>query len=428
MVEGPGHGRRTTWAAAALVVAAALVAGGVATAHRGSPPAVAPGSAAGWQPLPVSPLSPRDQAITGWTGSEVLVIGGEPHVDPCIAVLCTGGAPPRPGDAGPRLTSLRDGAAFDPVTGSWRAISEAPARLSTADPFAVVGHDLVVEATGARWLDYDAASDSWLRLPRPPGAPTLDEVDAAGGMVCAFDESDWSTVDVLDLAHRRWTPLPPRRHVDDLESSGLVATPIGPVLVGDLLPAHRGHGRRGPLAVDLLRLAGPPVFVGHRWVRIAPRGGRHATGPWVSFGTRLAVATVRNGRRAWTEVDLLNRHQVHDLPAAPVVAAAPGEALPAASDGTVVSERRWGVHASSPTLVVDGRAVWDDVAQTWSTLPLPPAPVDRLAYGGSTVWAGRTLVTFGGVTGWPTSGTPLATSAQGWMLTLPPSEIANGAR
>jgi hypothetical protein len=68
-----------------------------------------------WERAPRGPLSPRHGATAIWTGSEVLIVGGD------VASPCPAGA-----SCARRREPRRDGAAFDPGTGSWRTIAEAP--------------------------------------------------------------------------------------------------------------------------------------------------------------------------------------------------------------------------------------------------------------------------------------------------------------
>lgn len=98
-------------AAVVLVVTAAAVAW---VAHAGGGYASA-GAAGTWERAPTPPLGPRERAVGVWTGREAIVVGGA-------------GPPFYPPDwDGPTVEPppLRDGAAFDPRTASWRSIAPA---------------------------------------------------------------------------------------------------------------------------------------------------------------------------------------------------------------------------------------------------------------------------------------------------------------
>ena len=112
--------RRRRLVAAAVGMAVALMATGVlvlAPDRADRPEPAAPHGT--WDRLPTPPLSPRMGSLTGWTGSEVLVVAGRDG-PPCY---------PSPGCVGQAGRPLRDGAAFDPETGSWRRLARAPAPL-----------------------------------------------------------------------------------------------------------------------------------------------------------------------------------------------------------------------------------------------------------------------------------------------------------
>lgn len=72
--------------------------------------------AAAWGELPAPPLSPRETPTGFWTGEEVVLVGGS-DAPPC---------PPTAACTVPRVAPLADGAAYDPATGAWRAIADAP--------------------------------------------------------------------------------------------------------------------------------------------------------------------------------------------------------------------------------------------------------------------------------------------------------------
>lgn len=122
-----------------------------------------------WSALPDSPLSPRTRSISAWTGSELLIWGGEGYTtDTC-----------RPADGGPMLCgdqARNDGAAFDPSTDSWRMLAPAPLPADQGSSFTYrgvwAGEELVVwggpEAKGAA---YDPGTDTWREVADGPLGP-----------------------------------------------------------------------------------------------------------------------------------------------------------------------------------------------------------------------------------------------------------------
>lgn len=188
------------------LLAAALAAGAVGCGQERQG-AVSGESPADWIPVSDVPLSPRAGALGAWTGSETLLLGGS-DARPCPA-----GADCEPPDVPP----LRDGAAFDPSTRTWRAIADAPQGFSDAEGL-VLGGVAYVWASGYEgrpsaspaFLAYDIERDEWEELPMPSGNP-YRSIAAAGDKLIAFSTSDEVHVVpdlVFDPATKAWSPLP----------------------------------------------------------------------------------------------------------------------------------------------------------------------------------------------------------------------------
>lgn len=133
---------------------------------------------------PPPPLSLRQAVATAWTGKEIVVWGGEA------------------GAAGTGGRSLSDGAAYDPATATWRPMAPAPLPASTYRPVAVATDAGVVVARGAAVALWNAASDTWQRLPDAPAAVT-DLLGISDAAVSASAQA------VLDLSTGDWEALPP---------------------------------------------------------------------------------------------------------------------------------------------------------------------------------------------------------------------------
>jgi hypothetical protein len=143
---------RRRWVVSAVAVAAVvLVVVGIVVAVRADddvarPVEVGPAPTVGsWSAMAPSPLSPREAAVSVWTGSEVIVWGG------------------RVGDM-----ALLDGAAYDPTTDTWRSITPN----SWGHPGghgAWTGTEMVVLAKNGG-AAYDSVADSWRELPLRSGS------------------------------------------------------------------------------------------------------------------------------------------------------------------------------------------------------------------------------------------------------------------
>ena len=169
-----------------------------------------PWEEARWERLPDAPLSARHGSVIAWTGQSVVVIGGR-DTDPCPpGADCV--APPRP--------PLRDGARFDPSSGEWTAIADAPAPVASSTEPVVVGGKVFL-LTGPRtsgqddrageFIAYDPAADTWETLPAPPReAGAWLRLVAVADRVVAYQgsqERGYAPDVVYDPASESWSTL-----------------------------------------------------------------------------------------------------------------------------------------------------------------------------------------------------------------------------
>lgn len=240
-----------------------------------------------WRRLPPSPLTPRVGASVVWTGDEVLVWGGYDSFN-------------RP---------QRNGAAFDPVLGSWRPMPAGPARDASAR--GVRSQTQVVFVSTSQTLQYDPRSRRWRTrspLPLPDGHRVADHVIAIDDAVVAITEPrDGQPSAVFALEADAWTRLPDmpvtlqRDHVVLGAGSRLLA--IGPARDGqdtavalDLADARATWERIDatpalPGDITSLEAAASPDGTVLLW-------GTRALGD----GEAAAWAAVRE-RRGWRQVD-----------------------------------------------------------------------------------------------------------------------------
>lgn len=208
----------------AVVVVTALVLAGTALLGQPDRPrsGVPSGQAPGWRQAPDMPLSPRWQPLVAWTGEEAVVVGG-----------FTGDT----FGAGEDVTTLEDGAAYDPADRTWRPIAPAPEALSSVDDSSVLVGDTLVVAHAGDLLAYDLVRDSWRRLPDPPQSVPLATLATMDGLVYALDVNvrgaDDHPVQVLDPATGSWSALPLGDRFAEPSLRTLVATPQGLVVMSD---------------------------------------------------------------------------------------------------------------------------------------------------------------------------------------------------
>ena len=149
----------------------------------------------GWRRGAPGPLRHRDFAALVWTGTELVVWGGDPEGDP--------------------------GAAYDPKADRWRAIAAAPIPARCEPATAWTGREVLVWGRACRVTPeqprdaaagaaYDPAADRWRLLPDAPlQAPTTMSawtgaewvIAGANGAAAAFDP-----------AGDRWRTLAPVPH------------------------------------------------------------------------------------------------------------------------------------------------------------------------------------------------------------------------
>ncbi|MGH2722012.1 MAG: hypothetical protein ACRDJO_10480, partial [Actinomycetota bacterium] len=140
-------------------------------------------------------------------GDELLVVGGD-----------TWACPPNASCAPPQDPPFRDGAAFNPRTGAWRRIADAPVPLASAAT-AVVRGTVYLRVPGipgqplhtSAFLGYSVQDDAWVELPWPDPSDHVHTLTSTGERVVAVSASDeqaerpdW----VFDPGTATWSPLP----------------------------------------------------------------------------------------------------------------------------------------------------------------------------------------------------------------------------
>ncbi len=217
ILERVARGRRWRFAGSGLAVAASVAAiamtASLLTGNDTSDGNSADVAAGTWSQIAPSPLSPRSGEVAVWTGTEMIVVGGTDMP------LC----PPGADCTGPTDTQrLGDGAAYDPVTDTWRRIADAPQSLTyaqaiwTGTEMLVLAPRLGAQTEGdveqdAATLLYDPVKDSWRTLDPGPAAYPPNQLGWTGRYVVVpqgseegRDVGDW----LLDPATGSWQRLP----------------------------------------------------------------------------------------------------------------------------------------------------------------------------------------------------------------------------
>lgn len=358
----------------------------------------------GWQAIPAAPISGRQRAAAFWTGSEVLVLGGQSALPQCLGECFTPDGPIH-----------RDGAAYVVATRTWRSISAAPVDLLDVTG-AWLGGSLYLwapdpaarEQDDGAFLRYRVAEDRWERLPDPatPVGPGVGLVATASRVLLysVSQEGGVSTDQAFDPVRGSWADVP----VDPLAPAFdrvMVWTGRELVLLGIRLdpnhPPNAPHvygasvlGSDGAWArIRDSEISGSSLlwaFAGGLLVNPDPGGGDGGeVGNW---GRRFPVGgTLTPGAWSWGS-----------LPD-----------LPAGQDAYSNWDSGYrGLSAAGSTHLVDPKGwVLNAVTRSWTALVRPPSPAHE---GGAVTWAGDRLVVWGGIGSQP-DGLRLLNS--GWIWT-----------
>ena len=185
-----------------------------ATINPGSAPALA---AVTWSTIPAGPLSARSDQSTLWTGSDLLIWGGQ-SVSTQVECPC-------------ETHSLSDGSLYDPKSNMWTAMSPSP--LSPRNGVASVWTGRLALFWGGQTASaysssplsdgasYDPSTNRWELLPKSPlsarsGVTTLWTGTVAiliGGQAPPGTASQSSTTEIDGATYnptiRKWARLPP---------------------------------------------------------------------------------------------------------------------------------------------------------------------------------------------------------------------------
>lgn len=361
--------------------------------------APSPNLVEGWQRLPASPLAPRSLAHAFWVGGRVLVIGGS-DAPPC---------PPGADCTASKIPPLRDGAAFEPISGNWTRMADAPVPLGWLAG-AVVDETLYAWVPGFEpgpgvrpaFLAYRATEDRWEELPAPPIAPEANiQLVAAGSRLLAFSGSQENGLrpDLLfDPSSGDWSELP----ADPLAPSfdrAVVWTGGELVLLG--LEVVPNPGSENP---SLYRAAALDLSTG-AWRRL-PDSEVSAWNPVWFFAAGLVVnpslgtgdgGQINNWGRSYPFGGMLN------------IATETWSPLP---DPPQSYGPYQGLSVGGDEILVSGGWVFQVPMGTWTPLARPSDAADE---GEAAVWAGDRLFVWGGAR-WDDGAATLLNN--GWTFAL----------
>lgn len=336
-----------------------------------------------WLALPAGPLSPRSDYGQAWTGTQLVIWGGD---------YAGSGSSRNP-------QALADGARFYPATNSWRVM--APAPLSArADPATVWTGARVLFWGGQRLVPsgseffadgaaYDPAANTWQQLaPAPLSARAQPYAVWTGSRMIVFGGStspnQSQAVDgaSYDPATNSWVKLPtfPARSKGNL---------VGTVAVWT--------GRRLLVWATYERRRDTPNGFSIFGEQVAAAWTPGASG-WQILPTPPPDQFTYGATAVWTGSTVLLAHGGFCLP---------DMSCPAVIEGKVTS--------------------YDPASNTWTNSPLTAVA----ATAGPSVWTGQSLVLInadakagGALALTPGDGVAIGPHLAGWSV-LPPSPVAN---
>jgi hypothetical protein len=151
-----------------------------------------------WRVIAAAPLSPRSRSAVAWTGTEMLVWGGRVE-----------------------NSFHYDGAAYNPVTDTWRALPRPPAEFAGKDPSMLwTGEEAVIlgvmgdSETSGEYIGaaaYDPVTDSWRSLANSSGSFSIgDGAWWTGDSIVVADvgyDPRFDKIARYDMAAAKWTIL-----------------------------------------------------------------------------------------------------------------------------------------------------------------------------------------------------------------------------
>jgi hypothetical protein len=387
-------------ALAALTVCVSLLLGCTPEAVREtSGPAAARHEADTWRVIARSPLAKGYGEQGVWTGEEMLVWGGS-RLDPQTLLA----------------EPMRDGAAYDPRSDSWRPIPPAPIKAGFGYSVTWTGEEMLVwgdpddgrTTGGNRGAAYDPEADNWRRIPAGPLSPrgghlsvwTGDELVVWGGHLTRFEreryDGEGAAYDPETDSWRRLPdgPLPPGYDAMGAWTGEEVIVLVSPMGIQPQDYPKFAHAAAYDPASDTWRKLPRPPFV----TNVSP--------PSPYLDGRLFLLSL-NGDVDGGEVNGYGKSYetggIFDMAS---------EGWLEHSDPPRRPNQTWLQIALADEVVIDGLA-YDPEQDSWRKLPKFPLKPREFPV---TVWTGRELIVWGG-----------AARPSGNIIVDPPPPLNDGA-
>ena len=317
-----------------------------------------------WRHVPAAPFALEAGVASAWTGSEVVVAG----------------LTPQPGH-NDFVNAIENAAAYNAATNTWRRLPHPPATPNYCRRDAVSTGSIVL-VWSCRATAYSPTTNTWRRLPNPPTGHgfalwTGREVIGWGGGCCGDAGADGSA---YNPATNTWRKL---AHSPLAPEQSPMAVWDGRELLVFVSGISASSGK--PLSPVLARGAAYNPST-NRWRVLAKRPVAGGTAVWDGY-EMVVVTAGKSGRVTEAYNPGTNRWRV--------LTPAPVRRIGATAVWTGTRVVVWGGSSDAAASTPAKHALaFDPSANRWSTLSQAPM---RPRDSSQVVWTGRKLVVLGGV-------------------------------
>jgi hypothetical protein len=363
----------------ALLAAVTVACAGIGSPDRASQERVGSQRPNSWRVIAESPIEPGYGHLAVWTGEEMIVWGGSRLDEDTL-----------------RSSPVRDGAAYDPRTDSWRKIPAAPVPGGSGYSVVWTGEEMVVwgdprrgrRSEGNVGAAFDPATNTWRRIASGPltgraghlAMWTGDEMIAWGGFLTSYTQERYDGEGaVYDPRTDSWQLLPRAPLPAGYDAMGawtgdeviVLATPMGND--PDDYPKFAQAAAYDPAADSWRELPRPP----HVAYVSPPAAFLDGKLMLLSLGGQVDGGEVNNYGRSY------DTGGVFDVSS--------NEWRPHSEPPTRPSQT-WPQIATDEEVIIDGLA-YDPERDAWRVLPDFPLGAREFP---AMVWTGRELIVWGG--------------------------------
>jgi len=145
-----------------------------------------------WAPLPEGPADGRSFAVSVWTGTELIIWGGETESE---------------------TTWANDGAALNPESGQWRTLADSPLSPRSEHVAVWADDEMIIccgrdaSGDGKAAAAYDPVADSWRELAAPPFEANFAAAAWTGSEMIVVGGSNFAGAAAYEPSSDTWSML-----------------------------------------------------------------------------------------------------------------------------------------------------------------------------------------------------------------------------